>query len=116
MKILVQRIYDKPIETRGYRVLVDRVWPRGVSKADARLDEWVGHLAPSTALRKWFNHDPSRWNKFRIKYRQELMSRREELKRLQMIARKKPLVLLYGARDKKHNQAVYLREVLENMH
>ena len=113
MKIELRRVYDDRGEAEGYRVLVDRVWPRGISKESLRLDEWLRDLAPSTELRKWFGHDPSRWESFRQKYLDELRAKQDELKRLQTIAKKGPLILLYGAKDEEHNQAVVIRDALQ---
>jgi len=114
MNIKLKRVYDDRGEAEGYRVLVDRVWPRGISKETLRLDEWLRDLAPTTGLRKWFGHDPSRWESFRLQYLDELEARHDELKRLQTIAKKRPLILLYGARDEEHNQAVVIREALQS--
>lgn len=116
MSIVIQRVYGAETHQQGHRVLVDRVWPRGITREQARVDEWLRDLAPSTELRKWFNHDPSRWDEFRTRYRVELTARREELKRLKHIASKTTLVLLYGAKDTEHNQAVVLAEVLQGTH
>jgi uncharacterized protein YeaO (DUF488 family) len=92
-------------------VLVDRLWPRGVSKAKLRLDAWEKELAPSDALRKWFGHDPERWSEFKKRYKTELRAKKAELRALKKSARS--LTLVYGARDPEHNQAVVLKEVLE---
>ena len=113
MKIKLKRVYDDSGAAEGYRVLVDRVWPRGISKESLRLDEWLRDLAPSTKLRKWFGHDPSRWESFRRQYLDELQAKQVELKRLQTIAKRGPLILLYGAKDEEHNQAVVIRELLQ---
>jgi uncharacterized protein YeaO (DUF488 family) len=94
-----------------YLVLVDRLWPRGIAKADLPIDEWARDLAPSDELRRWFGHDPKRWAAFKAKYRKELEDQRETLQRLREIAQDKTLVLLYGAKDEEHNQA----RVLEGM-
>lgn len=112
MKVEIKRVYDDLSETRGYRVLVDRVWPRGMTKEELRLDEWARNLAPSTELRKWFGHDPARWESFRARYLDELKGSEEELARLRGIARRQPLILLYSARNETYNQAVVLREAL----
>ena len=96
----------------GYRVLVDRLWPRGVAKAAARLDEWPRHLAPSAELRKWFGHDPARWDEFRVRYRGELAAQGEELARLRQVARRQKLILLYAAKSPDCNHALVLRDVL----
>jgi len=94
------------------RVLVDRVWPRGLSKSDVAVDRWLKDVAPSTKLRQWFGHEPSRWTEFRRRYRAELMRQAELLSELRVIARKGTLTLVYSARDERHNQAVVLRERL----
>ncbi|MEE4304616.1 MAG: DUF488 family protein, partial [Wenzhouxiangella sp.] len=113
----IQRIYDDDLAGGGTRVLVDRVWPRGISKDDADLDHWFKDLAPSSELRKWFGHDPRLWAAFKQKYRKELRNeeKREQLEELAEIASDGKLVLLYGAKDEEHNQAVVLREVLGEM-
>ena len=111
-KIQVKRIYDPPRKSDGYRVLVDRIWPRGLSKDAARIDLWMKDIAPTTELRKWFNHDPARWTTFQEKYRAELSQLGERLDELRDRAKKEPVTLLYGAKDTEHNQAVVLRDVL----
>jgi uncharacterized protein YeaO (DUF488 family) len=111
-EIQLKRIYDPPLRSDGYRVLVDRVWPRGVSKDAATIDLWMKAIAPSTELRKWFNHDPRRWEGFRKRYRAELHEHANELDELRLHAAKRRLTLLFGARDSLHNQAVVLKEVL----
>jgi uncharacterized protein YeaO (DUF488 family) len=93
-------------------VLVDRIWPRGISKRDAAVDEWLRELAPSTDLRKWFGHDPKRWPEFRKRYRTELRQHRSQLDALRRLAARRRVTLLYGARDRQFNQAVVLKEVL----
>ena len=116
MQIEVARVYDVIGAAEAYRVLVDRLWPRGVSKEALRPDEWCKEIAPSTELRKWFGHEPARWESFRLKYLNELKGKRELLKHLRTIAQKKPLILLYSAKDRDRNQAVIVREVLLTMH
>ncbi|NLF22998.1 MAG: DUF488 family protein [Lentisphaerae bacterium] len=113
MTIVLERVYGAAPRTAGHRVLVDRVWPRGVARASLELDEWCRELAPSRALRTWFAHDPGRWEAFRGRYLAELDGHQAELTRLREMASRKGLVLLYGARDTAHNQAVVLREALE---
>ena len=108
----LKRIYEPSTRADGFRVLVDRVWPRGISKEAAALDLWVKVLAPSTELRKWFGHDPARWSEFRKRYRVELRKHTAELDELRAHAAGKRLTLLFGARDTEHNQAVVLKEVL----
>jgi uncharacterized protein YeaO (DUF488 family) len=96
-------------------VLVDRVWPRGRTKEALAIDEWAKDLAPSTRLRKWFGHDPGRWEDFRKRYREELASKRNRLRALLNAAGRRPLTLVYGAKDEEHNQAVVLRAILSQM-
>jgi uncharacterized protein YeaO (DUF488 family) len=111
-QVRVRRIYEPATPEDGYRVLVDRLWPRGVSKERAALDLWAKDVAPSTELRRWFGHDPARWQAFR-RYRQELAAHPEALQPLLKAAAKGPLTILYGARDTRHNEAVVLQQVLE---
>jgi uncharacterized protein YeaO (DUF488 family) len=110
--IQIKRVYEPPAKTDGFRVLVDRVWPRGLSKSDAAVDLWMKDVAPSTELRKWFNHEPARWKVFQDKYRAELRQRSLELDELKTHAAKRRLTLIYSARDTEHNQALVLQEVL----
>lgn len=114
MQIILQRIYDEE-QKSGYRVLADRIWARGISKEKAALDEWCKDLAPGTELRKWFAHDPEKWESFGKKYKRELAGKREEAKALLKRAGKKKLVLLYGAKDTEHNHAIVLKEFLEGV-
>ena len=111
--IRVKRVYESASPEDGARVLVDRVWPRGVRKADLNLHEWLKDAAPSTELRKWFGHDRDRWNGFRDRYFAELDERPEAVGRLRELAGAGPLTLLYSAKDTQCNQAVALREYLE---
>jgi len=111
--IKVKRVYDPPAPSDGYRVLVDRVWPRGVTKRAAALNEWVKEVAPSTALRVWFNHRVDRWEAFRARYRHELQQHGAELAALRARAAKGHVTLVYGAKDTEHNQALVLRDVLD---
>lgn len=111
--IRLKRIYEPADDSDGTRVLVDRVWPRGVSKAKAALDQWLPEIGPSTELRKWFGHDPARWAEFRTRYRSELSARRDLVAALTEKARAGPLTLVYSAKDERHNQAVVIREFLE---
>jgi uncharacterized protein YeaO (DUF488 family) len=107
-----KRIYDPPDHADGYRVLVDHVWPRGVSHERARLDEWARDLAPSDELRKWFDHVPVRFAEFRARYRDELAARCKHLDELRRHSAKGRLTILYAARDREHNNAVVLAEIL----
>jgi uncharacterized protein YeaO (DUF488 family) len=109
----VKRVYEAPSKEDGLRVLVDRVWPRGLSKEKARIDHWLKDAGPSTALRKWFGHDPERWREFRRRYRAELAKHPDALDALRSLIRGRRATLLYGARDEAHNQAVVLAELLE---
>lgn len=106
------RVYDDLGKTQGARLLVDRVWPRGVSKVDLDLDDWIKEVAPSTDLRKWFGHDTDRWEDFWRRYRAELDENEEAVERCLAWCRRGPIILLYGAKDRDHNQAVVLREYL----
>ncbi len=108
----VKRIYEAPEEDDGYRVLVDRLWPRGISKQAAAIDEWLKEIAPSAALRKWFGHVPERFIEFKKLYREELKSHTSELKRLKAMDATSNVTLLYGAKDPEMNQAVVLLDVL----
>jgi uncharacterized protein YeaO (DUF488 family) len=110
--IRLKRAYEAPSVDDGVRILVDRLWPRGVSKADARLDQWMKEIAPSAELRKWFGHDPEKWREFRERYVAELATHQEQLGHLRELAMSGVLTLVYSARDEKHNDAVVLREVL----
>jgi uncharacterized protein YeaO (DUF488 family) len=111
--IKLKRVYDKPATSDGYRVLVDRIWPRGVSKKAAAVDLWAKDLAPSTELRKWFGHDPERWAEFAKRYRAELKPRRDAVAELRATCRSRRVTLLFGAADVRHNQAVVLKRILE---
>lgn len=111
--IRVKRVYENPTPTDGWRVLVDRIWPRGLSKENAALDRWVKEVAPSTELRKWFGHDPQRWDPFQTRYRRELEDRTDEVQQLSELAAKKRLTLLYAAKDERHNHALVLKSYLD---
>lgn len=113
MSIWIRRAYEAPTRNDGYRILVDRVWPRGVSKEELELDEWDRELAPSTKLRKWFGHDPARWEEFQRRYFDELRRKRDPVRRLLDRMRRGRVTLVFGARDSDHNQAVALRTFLE---
>jgi uncharacterized protein YeaO (DUF488 family) len=117
MMISIKRAYEDPAPEDGYRVLVDRVWPRGRTKEALALDEWAKALAPSAKLRKWFGHAPKRWHVFQQRYREELstLQQRERLKSLVTAAGNRRLTLVYGAKDEEHNQAVVLRDMLSQM-
>ena len=112
-RVWIRRAYDEPTSNDGHRVLVDRVWPRGVSKDDAQLDEWCKDIAPTTKLRKWFGHDPERWGEFRSRYRKELASHDDLVDALVGRTDSGRVTLVYGAKDTEHNQAVVLAELIE---
>lgn len=113
MNFAIKRVYEQPAAADGRRVLVDRVWPRGIKKADANLALWLKDVAPSTGLRKWFGHDPAKWDEFQRRYRAELdgSPALDELKKLAAQGR---LTLVYAARDEQHNNAVVLRDLAAN--
>jgi uncharacterized protein YeaO (DUF488 family) len=110
--IRLKRAYLPPSPEDGLRVLVDRLWPRGVRKADAAIDRWDKEVAPSTELRRWFGHDPTRWEEFRVRYGAELSRNAALVSELRGLARKGRLTLVYAARDELHNEAVVLRDIL----
>lgn len=112
-RIRLKRVYDEPAKEDGVRVLIDRIWPRGVRKDEAALDEWLKEVAPSTELRKWFGHSPERWPEFRKRYEAELEKNQEAFDRLVDLCRKSDVTLLYAARDDAHNNAVVLKELIE---
>jgi uncharacterized protein YeaO (DUF488 family) len=112
-RIGIKRAYEEPARADGARVLVDGMWPRGVKKEDLKVEEWMRDLAPSAGLRKWFGHDPERWDEFRHRYFAELDERPESWRKLAEMARKGKVTLVYSARDEQHNNAVALKEYLE---
>jgi uncharacterized protein YeaO (DUF488 family) len=112
MVVRLKRVYDAPSRSDGERVLIDRLWPRGLTHEDAHVDEWARELGPSTELRRWFGHDPSRFDEFRRRYRLELAAQETKLAELRRRARRGTLTLVYSARDTEHNDAVVLAEVL----
>jgi len=110
--VKIKRIYEDPDPADGRRFLVDRLWPRGLSKDRACLERWLKEIAPSDELRRWFGHDPARWQEFRTRYRRELEAQGPLLDELLSLARKESITLLYAARDEEHNNAAVLRELL----
>jgi len=112
MGIRLKRAYKPAAESDGYRILIDRIWPRGVARKDAHLDEWGRELAPSAELRRWFGHDPARFEEFRRRYVEELAAQEEKLRELRRRAHKGTVTIVYGARDTEHNDAVVLAELL----
>jgi uncharacterized protein YeaO (DUF488 family) len=114
LDVCSKRIYDPADESDGYRILIDHVWPRGVSRERARLDEWARELAPSDELRRWFDHRPARFADFRARYRHELTAHAERLEELRRQATRGRLTIVYAARDREHNNAVVLTELLRD--
>lgn len=115
MEILLKRAYEPPGPDDGFRILVDRLWPRGVSKDSAHIDLWLKEIAPSTPLRKWFSHDPLKWDEFRQRYCQELDQNPVAVGQLVDYLRRGPVTLVYGAKDTEHSHALVLRAYLENL-
>jgi uncharacterized protein YeaO (DUF488 family) len=113
MTIQIKRAYAAPEKSDGFRILVDRLWPRGLTKEKAKVDLWLKDVAPSTELRKWFAHDPERWSEFRSRYLDELKSNSEPLAQLKEKSAHGPVTLLYAARDEEHNEAVVLKNLLK---
>jgi uncharacterized protein YeaO (DUF488 family) len=113
LTLRTKRIHEAPAKGDGTRVLVDRLWPRGVSKEKARLDAWVRGVAPSNELRKWFAHDPAKWQEFRKRYFKELDANAEAVEEVRALVAKGTATLLFAAKDEEHNNAVALREYLE---
>ncbi|NJD57710.1 MAG: DUF488 domain-containing protein [Nitrospirae bacterium] len=111
--IKLKRVYDPYADSDGKRILVDRLWPRGIKKEAARLDLWLKDIAPSDALRKWFSHDPSRWQEFKKRYRKELADSQETISDLRRESRRKTVTLLFSAKDTERNNAVALKEIIE---
>jgi len=112
LMLKIKRIYDPPTAEDGKRVLVDRLWPRGMAKDEARIDEWLKEIAPSDELRKWFGHDPARWEEFRKRYREELKAHGDLLDKLRSEAQKGTVTILFAAKDEEHNNALVLKELL----
>lgn len=114
--ITIKRVYDPRSDDDGYRILIDRLWPRGLSKENARVDLWMKEIAPSTALRKWFHHDTGKWEEFNDLYRKELANKKKKLAEIGILEKKhNKVTLLYSARDTTHNQAVVLLQVLQSL-
>lgn len=110
--IRLKRVYETPEKSDGKRILVDRLWPRGISKEKGEIDGWLKDVAPSNELRTWFNHDPKKWEDFKKKYKEELKEKKELIDQLREQAKQQTITLLYGAKDTEHNQAIVLLEVL----
>ncbi len=112
MKIKIKRVYDKPAKEDGKRILVDRLWPRGLTKEKAKVDVWLKEIAPTTELRKWFNHDPEKWNEFIKKYKQEPHEDNKQVVILKEYMKQGVVTLIYGAKDEVHNEALVIKELL----
>ena len=110
--IKLKRVYEAPAKEDGTRILVDRLWPRGLTKEKARVDLWLKEVAPSTELRKWFAHDPAKWSEFQTRYKAELKHNPEQVALLKKAVAKGPATLLYGAKDEQHNEAIVLQRLL----
>jgi uncharacterized protein YeaO (DUF488 family) len=113
--IRIKRVYEKPVSDDGRRILVDRLWPRGLSKNAAKLDQWMREIGPSDKLRKWFGHDPKKWKVFVDRYRKELEGKKDLTEKLRTISKTGALTFVYSAKDELHNQAVVLRDFLKNL-
>ena len=111
MKVRIKRVYEEPAKEDGKRILVDRLWPRGLTRQKADIDLWLKEIAPSTGLRKWFGHDPDKWNEFRKKYLQEIKQNKEQVSILKEHLKEGAVTLVYGAKDKEHNEALVLQEL-----
>ena len=115
MKIKIKRVYEQPDKDDGVRILVDRLWPRGLTKEKAAVDLWLKEIAPSIELRKWFGHDPEKWSSFRRRYKTEIRHNDDLIKLLKQKARERTVTLDYGARDQEHNEALVLKQFLERV-
>ena len=113
MNVQIKRVYEEPSTSDGKRILIDRLWPRGLTKEKAKVDLWLKDIAPSTELRQWFGHDPSKWNEFKKRYHDELKKNREIIVKLIEQLKTGKVTLVYGAKDEEHNDAVVLKEYLE---
>jgi uncharacterized protein YeaO (DUF488 family) len=113
LPIKIKRVYEESSDKDGTRILVDRLWPRGLTKDKAKVDLWLKEIAPSTELRKWFGHDPHKWTEFKTRYRAELKQNQEQLSILQEEVRKGTATLVYSAKDEEHNNAIVLQQLLE---
>jgi len=113
--IKIKRVYESPEYGDGTRILVDGLWPRGVSKSAARIDRWLKEIAPSNELRKWFAHDIKRWERFKTRHNQELEQKRHLLDELRSLSKRGTVTLVYSAKDELHNQAVVLKDILQKL-
>jgi len=114
MGLKIKRVYEKPAKEDGRRILVDRLWPRGLTKEKAHIDLWLKEIAPSTTLRKWFGHDPAKWDEFQKRYRMELKTNKEQVSLLKAEQNKGVVTLVYGAKDEEHNEALVLKDWLDH--
>ena len=114
MELYIKRVYETPEKEDGQRILVDRLWPRGLTKKKAKIDLWLKDIAPSTELRQWFGHDPGKWKEFRKRYGAELKKNAEPVSLLKEQMKKGPVTLVYGAKDGEHNDAFFLKEYLSD--
>lgn len=114
MKINIKRVYEAPAKEDGIRILVDRLWPRGLTKEKASVDVWLKEIAPSTELRKWFSHDPDKWAAFQKRYHKELKENKEQVSLLKEQMKKGTVTLVYGAKDEEHNEALVLLNKFKN--
>ncbi len=112
MSVQIKRVYDAAAESDGYRVLVDRLWPRGLSKAKAHIDHWLKDIAPSTALRQWYHHDPEKWDEFRQRYFRELDDQPGGVEEITKLAHDRHVIFVFSAKDETHNNAVALKEYM----
>jgi len=110
--VKLKRAYERPARRDGIRILIDRLWPRGITKKSAAIDEWFKDISPSTKLRKWFGHDPDRWEEFRHRYIREVRRNPDQLDKLRALARQGPVTLIFSAHDEVHNDAVVLRDLI----
>jgi uncharacterized protein YeaO (DUF488 family) len=115
MRIRIKRAYEKPEADDGIRILVERLWPRGLSKKNAKVDMWLKDIAPSTEIRKWFSHDPAKWEEFRGRYFKELNKNREAVKKLLDITEGSDVTFVYGSKEKEYNSARALKDYIENL-
>lgn len=114
MTVKLKRVYEAPSRDDGKRILVDRLWPRGLTKEKAKVDLWLKEIAPSTELRKWFAHDPAKWTEFEKRYKAELRHNPDQVALLRKETAKGPATLVYGAKDEQHNEALVLQQLLNN--
>ncbi len=115
MTVKIKRVYEAPNQDDGKRILVDRLWPRGLTKEKASVDLWLKDIAPTTTLRKWFDHDPEKYNEFKKRYFDELKNNKEQVTLLKNEIKKGPITLVYGAKDEKHNEAFVLKDMLKKL-